>query len=282
MKNILLPTDFSPNAWNAIEYALELFKEEEMHFILLNTYTPALYRVDYAIGGPAYSGIPDLAMEQSSKGLEQTLKRIEERYPNDKHTFRTVSVFNLLIDEICHLCETEDIDLIVMGTQGATGASRVLFGSNTVFAMRKSSVPVLAIPEQYKFRPLENLLFTTDYLSHYKPQDLNPLLSILRLQQAKLTLLHFVEEGEMTSFQEEQQRFLHDYFEGFKHSFKNIYKQYMPDGVYDYIDTHDVDVLVMMNRKHSFVERLLLRQNVDTIGFELRIPFLVLQDHSQS
>ena len=47
MKKILLPTDFSDNAWNAIVYALKLYKNQKCKFVLLNTYTPMIYNIDY-------------------------------------------------------------------------------------------------------------------------------------------------------------------------------------------------------------------------------------------
>ena len=80
MKKILLPTDFSSNAWNAITYALEFYKDEWCMFYLLNTYTPVIYRVDYLIGGPAYSAIPDVGIDISLAGLERTLEHIKKEY----------------------------------------------------------------------------------------------------------------------------------------------------------------------------------------------------------
>ncbi len=53
MKNILLPTDFSDNAYNALRYAAELYKEEDCTFFLLNTYTPPIQHAKYAMDTPA-------------------------------------------------------------------------------------------------------------------------------------------------------------------------------------------------------------------------------------
>ncbi|WP_341220224.1 universal stress protein [Polaribacter atrinae] len=51
MKNILLPTDFSDNSWNAIQYAVQLFKDEKCNFFIMNTYTPMIYDVEYMTPG---------------------------------------------------------------------------------------------------------------------------------------------------------------------------------------------------------------------------------------
>ena len=54
MKKILLPTDFSENALNAIHYALHLFKDESCAFFILNTYTPMIYNYEYQLNADQF------------------------------------------------------------------------------------------------------------------------------------------------------------------------------------------------------------------------------------
>lgn len=280
MKKVLLPTDFSANAWNAISYALQFYKDEECRFIFLHTYSPALYRVDYAIGGPAQSGIPDAMIDISLSGLEKTVQDAQVHFPNPKHSYDTMSAFNLLTDEINDVVEREDIDVIIMGTQGATGAAEVLFGSNTVFVMRKASVAVLAIPENSRHTKIKNILFPTDFLTFYKRRELRPLVEIAKKNDAKITVLHIAEKSGLSENQEKNRAFLAECLEDVLHTFKDVGKQRLPSAINDYINAHDFDMLAMMNRKHSFLERLLFRQNVDSVGFHVKIPFLALRDTS--
>ena len=81
MKKILLPTDFSDSAWNAITYAMDFFKNEVCTFYLLHAYTPAFYRMDYILGGPMFSAIPDAEVDISLAGLEKTLLRYKKFTP---------------------------------------------------------------------------------------------------------------------------------------------------------------------------------------------------------
>ena len=67
MKHILLPTDFSDNSWNAITYAIQLFKDEACVFFILNTYTPIIYNVEYVLGYPAQFGLGDAIRSTSQK-----------------------------------------------------------------------------------------------------------------------------------------------------------------------------------------------------------------------
>lgn len=126
MKKILLPTDFSDNAWNAIVYALNFFRNESCTFFILHTYTPTFYRLDYMLGGPAFSAIPDTGVERAQAGLEKTLSDISGQYSNPKHQFQGLSAFNTLTDEIVEVTKRENIELVVMGTQGPQVPKRSL------------------------------------------------------------------------------------------------------------------------------------------------------------
>lgn len=278
MFKILLPTDFSDNAWNAISYAMEFFKNEQATFYLLHTYTPAFYRMDYMMGGPSFSAIPDVGVDISLAGLDNTVAQVKKTFNNPNHTIKTISAFNLLTDEINEVSEGKDIDLIVMGTQGATGAKEIFLGSNTVFVLRKAVVPVLVIPEAYQYRKIDKLLFPTDYWTAYREEEIDTLKGFAAIHGTEITVLHVKEEYELNETQIANQQHLNKCLEGVPHRFEEKKGALMPDAVIDYIQEHEYQLLAMMNRKHSFMERLLHKQNVDQLGFHTPVPFLVIRD----
>ncbi|NNF81705.1 MAG: universal stress protein, partial [Flavobacteriaceae bacterium] len=146
-KRILLPTDFSENAWNAIDYAVNLFKDEDCIFYLLNTYTPVIYHVEYVLVNPAQFGMGDPIRENSERCLHSIRDRILKENKNPRHKIECISAFNTLIPEILEVVNQKSIDLVVMGTKGATGTKEVLFGSNTVHVFKGVNCPVMAIPD---------------------------------------------------------------------------------------------------------------------------------------
>ena len=280
MKQILVPTDFSDNAWNAIVYALTLFKEQECVFHFLHTYTPAFYRVDYVMGGPEFSAIPDSGVERSLAGLEKTLERIEKLLPNPKHRYNTLSSFNTLTDEINEVTRERNIELIVMGTQGATGAGEIFLGTNTVHTLRKAKIPVLVIPNEYAFAPINTILFPTDYWSDYKKEELGFLLDFTKSMDAELIVFHVNEEDDLTPAQQTNKKLLAEKLNDIKHRFVLDRNRLMPTAVYEHLEESNAGLLAMMNRKHNFFERLLIRQNVEVFGFHVDVPFLVIPDTS--
>ncbi|MEO0527863.1 MAG: universal stress protein [Bacteroidota bacterium] len=281
MKQVLIPTDFSKNAWNAISYALEFYKNEVCIFYFLHTYTPSFYRADYIIGGPSHSAIPDVGVMISLMGLEKTLKDAREQFSNEKHSYEILSAFNLLTDEIKKVCKKKNIDIIVMGTQGATGAKEIFLGTHTVYTIRKTKTPILIIPKNYGYKPIHTILFPTDYWSRYKEGELKPILDLAKMQGASITVLHATEEDPLNQKQKKNKAFLDLCLDEIPHTFEEVEQEYMPDVINRYIKDNDMDFLVMMNRKHSFFERLMFKQNVDAIGFHCTIPFLVIRDTSK-
>ena len=153
MKRIILPTDFSDNAFNAIRYALNLFETEPCTFYLLNTYTPAAYFVG-TVQMNSYSAVQleQIASNESRKKLDEVEKQIYKEFPNNSHNFVKLSAFNLLVSELISLVEAHSIDLIIMGTKGATGAKEIFIGTQTMFAIKKVTCPIIHSGNTYTFR----------------------------------------------------------------------------------------------------------------------------------
>ncbi len=276
MKRILLPTDFSDNAWNAIAYAMDYFVHEECLFFILHTYTPTLYRPDYILGGPSFSAIPDKGVEIAQAGLEKTVADIKKKHPNKKHRYKTISAFNILTDEIQEVTQREQIDLIIMGTQGATGAKEVIMGTHTVHVIRKASIPVLAIPYGYSYTEVRTIVFPTDFTTSYDSGALQYLVDLTKIKKAKLIVLHVKEEYVLSEEQEENKKVLAKFIDSIPHTFEEVKGQLMPNAIHHYAEKNKSGLLAMINRKHTFLERLVTQPNVDAIGYHTKIPFLVL------
>lgn len=277
MKKILLPTDFSENAYNAIKYAIQLFRDEECIFYLLNTYTPVLYDSDYILHSPASSlSLDELYKANSEKGLEKLRDQITEEFPITLHQYELISSFSLLNEEIKEQVSSKNIDLIVMGTQGATGAIQILFGTHTVHAIRKATCPLLAIPSGCKFGNLKNILFPTDYEINYTAAHLTLLKHLAITHEAVIHILHVIFGTSLHEKQEKAKHTLANYLSDTSHYFYSEEKNTVTEGIYDFQKDHNIDMLVMISNKHSFFENLLFRPVINEVGFRIKTPFLVI------
>ncbi|HSP40286.1 MAG TPA: universal stress protein [Gillisia sp.] len=277
MKKILLPTDFSENASNAIRFAVQLFPDEECIFYLLNTYTPVLYDSDYILYSPASSlSLDELYKSNSIKGLEKIRKQITGEFPNTKHQYELISSFSLLNEEIREQVSSLKIDLVVMGTQGATGAAQILFGTHTVHAIKRTTCPLLAIPSGCAFSKPENILFPTDYEINYTAEHLKFLKDIAISNNSVIHVLHVLFGFSLGEKQEKAKKLLAKYLENTSHHFYSIEKNTVTEGIYDFQKDQNIDLLVMISNKHSFFENLLFRPVINEVGFRIKTPFLVI------
>ncbi|WP_273568521.1 universal stress protein [Maribacter halichondriae] len=91
------------------------------------------------------------------------MAEVEKLPLNPKHTFVTLALHDYFVDAIKRESENKKIDLIVMGTKGATGLKKATVGSNTGDVITKIKQPLLAVPEDTVYEKPREIAFATDY-----------------------------------------------------------------------------------------------------------------------
>ncbi|NAY92420.1 universal stress protein [Muricauda sp. JGD-17] len=282
MKRILLPTDFSENALHAIRYAVKLMKNSTCVFYLMHAYTPELYRVDYALGSPGQLGLPDNYQQKAETALKKLQSQIEKDFHDSRHTFVSHAALNTLKMEVKRMVKNENIDLIIMGTQGVTGAGDILFGSNTVQLFRESDVPVLAVPEAYEFDELNQILFATDYKVDYSDPILDTMLELANTWNSSLNVMHVTPATGLTAAQQSNKENLEKKLTGLDYKVHDLPDQELTDAINAFQKEWSIQLLVMMQNQHSFFERLVREPVIKTIGLHTEIPFLVLPSNPKN
>lgn len=275
MQRILLPTDFSDNSLEAIRYALLVFKDVKCTFYLLHTYIPPVYNAEYLIGSPGQIGLGDVMQETSITQLEKLKTRLENQYENSKHTFIVHTAFNTLLGEISETVATEGIDLIIMGTKGATGAKEILFGTNTVHVIKKSKCPVIAVPPKYEYEAPKEILFPTDYEIEYKKETIESLLAIARQHKSRVNVMHVHAGYDLNIVQEKHKAKLEKLL-GAISLFHEVPDNGIIAAVNEFQLKTSINLLVMIQNKHTFLERLFIEPVIKKIGFHITAPFMVL------
>lgn len=276
MKRILLPTDFSENAFNAIAYAVQFFKEVETTFYLLNTYTPAAYQTGMMVDSHSALQLEEMARKNSIRELDELEEKINANFSNPKHTFKKKSSFNLLVSEIVSIMQETAIDLIVMGTQGATGAKEIFLGTHTMYTIKKVKCPVIAVPSGFKFEAPKEILFATDYRFSRTNRNLPLLKDVAATHNSRLNILNAYYGVPMDEEQEADKRFLKDYFKDQAHLFHTAIDLDVIDAVSSFQIKNKINFLVMVHNKHSFFENLLFKPIINELVFHTNVPFLVI------
>lgn len=276
MKKVLLPTDFSENAYNAIRYAQELYKDESCLFYLVHVYSPSIYYLEYASYSSEQIGLDDFYHTNATEQLNELKQDLEKSLKNPLHKFRVKAVFNTLMDEIQEMVENEGISIIIMGTKGATGAKELLFGSNAVHVIKKAKCPVIAIPDGFAYETPKEILFPTDYEISYKTKALKELLYLANEHISRIDVLHIATGHSLTDAQITNKEQLENLLKPYAHVFHEMPNNEVINGINAFQLKNKVNLLAMVMNKHTFLERLFLKPIIKKIGLNLHIPFMVI------
>ncbi|MDO9261030.1 MAG: universal stress protein [Flavobacteriaceae bacterium] len=277
MKNILLPTDFSENAWNAIQYAMELFKEEPCNFYVFNSYRLPAYTTDDFMVSSTNEGIEESLNKASIENLDKVIQKINERKKNPKHTFRKISAYNFFLDALKEAVTKNDIELIVMGTKGATGAKEIFIGTNTGDVISKVTVPLIVVPENMIYKSPKEIAFPTDHQVYYKRKALKTLLNIAELHQSTIRIVHVkMDKTELTVDQQTNKNFLFECLEKINHSYHTLHNLLIEDALNCFTQSRDIDMIAMVPKNLNFFQKIFFKQKVEEISYHTKVPLLVL------
>ena len=278
MRKVLIPTDFSENALNAIRYALELFKYERSEFFIIHAFADEVYESNAYSNRGAFDDTKEQVKMRSDDELEKILTQINEWSPNPKHQYQIYSLFGTLIDEANELVDIENIDVLVMGTKGKTDDRDITFGSNTLQVLKYVKCPVLAVPVGSPPYPPKKLLFPTDFLLPFKKREVKLVSTLAKSFVAEINFLHLLKFENISFRQEDNKAFLECCMTDNIISFHQEKDKTLTTAINSFIELNDIDLLVMVNSRHSFLEDYLYQSTIDKIGLHIKIPFLVLQN----
>jgi len=278
MRKILIPTDFSDNALNAIAYAAGLFKHELCEFFIMHAYQDEIYSNEVLLTRETLDEITKNVSKKSMALLEKTLLQIKEISPNPRHKYQIISTNSMLLDEADKIVGEEDIDIIVMGTRGKTNDRKLTFGSHTLQVLKYVQCPVLAIPEDYKYTQPKHMLFPTNYMIPYKRRELKLLCEIASPYRAEIDMLYISKSNNLSMRQEDNRTFIIEALYKNKINFKTVKRKNISKAVFEFVKENDTDMLVMVNTRHSFLENILFQSVLDKLSLNIKIPFLAMQN----
>lgn len=276
MFKILIPTDFSNAALKATEFGLgvaQLLKAEVILF--------------HATGLPMIQSSEDAELmaardleKVESEQLEKVKMELKKIHPEVIISVNSVTGFP--VEEIRNACTENGIDLVVMGTRGASGLKEMLVGSNTGSLIHSTEVPVLAVPEEASFNGIKSIVFATSMLR----DDIHSLRQIIELFGAntpQITLLH-IEDGHNHHYEDKfSEWFRNEVLPEINYPDLRIEVLSDPDvmkGLHHYLDEKKADLLVTATRKRNFIERLFDRSITKKLVYHTHLPLLALHTHS--
>ncbi len=278
MKKILVPTDFSPNAVRAIDYAVQIAKLNQATIHIIHA-CDHLYALDmgYVLSKEDYN--KKITVEAFNK-LEIIKKSIEE---TEKVLVNTQLYSGAVNDTILVAAQEHNADLIIMGTLGISGIKDKIFGSQTAAIIGNSTVPVLAIPLEYDWSPPSKFLLAINHFDEVS-EVLYPAFDLAKVFSAEVRLTVFTDVGSVAasdyledareiSFAEEK---LKKKYSNIDIKTEHLSGRNFEESINEYINSNQVDLLAMTTHKRSFIESIFNRSITRKMSYHSKVPILAI------
>lgn len=280
MKNILLPTDFSENSWNAIKYAIQFFENIKCNFYLLHVIRSNTIVTNNSPYNLDQNVLDNLYTKPTKLKLNEIYNRITEVSPNqENHKFYMLTDYGFFIESIRKTVEEKHIDFIVMGTKGTSGLEKIILGTNTADVITKVKCNTLAIPENSEFVTPKEIAFPTDFSLSHNLQVLQPISDIIERFVSSLRIVHINKNKvDLNNDQKKNKELLEDFFNNLKPSFHFLKNKKVEDAVQCFIESRDINMICMVAKNLNYFQQILFHSKVEKISYHTDIPFLVLHE----
>lgn len=249
---ILVPTDFSECAFNAVNYAVSFANYVKGEVILVHS---IIYNQSTFINESERE-------EENTRRYNVAKDKMNELISNLNNKNREVRITTRIeggavLAGIETILEDEKIDLVIMGTEGATGIKAALFGSYTTDLMKHASCPVLAIPPSVQFQKLNYILCATETHPSEFPAITN-LIKLVKAFNSKITFLY------INSDHPKQTAELHNFESTIKKIAPYDHTEFRIQKDKDVVETLEssacegrYDVIVTLGRHRNFLDKLI-------------------------
>lgn len=269
MHTILVPTDFSSAADNALNYAIEIASKLGSKILLYHVFTMRK-RADYDWNYPAEEQPFVKRLEQK---MEATRSKFAEKVEEKGLSLQTRVEEHSTISLFQSIANNNRISLIIMGSKGAGGVQQAIFGSVAELALEVSKVPVLLVPPEYSFEALEQIVFSTD-LNEVSEAALSPIQQLAGGFEAKLTILNVSTSRSQSTYEKSDLL-----FKGVDHDYREVpMSKSINESINEFINTGKYDLLCMVKREVGFIEGFFKKSITSAQAYNSKIPLLVIPD----
>jgi len=275
MKTIIIPTDFSPGATNAMHYGIQMAQAINASIILFHAYQVPISMTDTPIVLVSLEDLQKNAEEQMSN-----LKKEVEHICSGKTKIYCESRLGNVIDELEVLSNKTQPFAVVMGTKGSSATERVFFGSNTLTAIRHLTWPVICVPSGKQFgQGLKKIGFACDFRDVVDTTPTHFIKEFIKEFNAELLVLnvdhahkHFKPETP------EESLLLHTLLEDVKPSYHFIEHKDIEDGINDFTQKNNIDLLIAIPKKHKLLEGLFKPSATKQLVIHSQIPVMCIHE----
>jgi len=269
---ILIPTDFSELSNVAIKYAVGLSKDVAVELILLHvidTNIPSMAR----LGSSKLQEVIKTSSENSMKELIASINK------DNSHTIKIsyeITAGASIEKYVEMFALKNNIDMVCIGTKGASGLKKMLFGSNAAGIIQNSSIPVLTIPEYARYNGIDNIVYSSDLYNLDK--EIDQIVSFAKLMDSWIQILHIDKDNERFEGDlDQKEKSLRKDFSYEKIKLRELKSDSVIHGINTFIADVNADMVIMFTHHTNFLEKVFKQSVAQNTAFQTRIPLFTFQ-----
>lgn len=266
---ILVPTDFSELSKVAAVYAAGLAKRLKANIILLAVINPNSTSASSLNWKETELEMAKVAQDNAMEMIQRITKDIAAEV---EITYR--SMIGFPVEFIIETFAIQNaIDLIVMGTKGASGLKKIVLGSNAVAVVDNSSRPVIVVPGQTTFTQIGTIVYATDMVNH--KEEIETIARVAGFFNADIKVLHVLagdSAKNMDATQIAADLIKHANYP--KISFHISRNDQIAEEIDNFVLAQKADMLAMFTHKLDFYEKLFGRSVTRQLAFHSHLPLL--------
>ncbi len=274
MRTIVIPTDFSPIATNAMNYAIDMAMELNTSITLIHVYQIPVSITEVPI---VMASAEDLKKDAEQK-LDEVKKGIEHITSGKLKIYTEARVGNV-VDELEDFCEKIQPFAVVMGTKGASGLERILFGSTTLTTIKHLSFPVIVIPPGSVYKTIKKIGFACDLKQVVETTPIHFIKEMADNYKAEFHVLNVdYENRHFTPDTPEQSLLLHTMLQGLNPTYHFIEHTNIEDGINEFAENNNLDLLITIPKKLELLDTLFRPSSTKQLIFESHIPIMCIHE----
>lgn len=272
MNTVLVPTDFSPTAENAMNYAIELAKAYNLQVTLFHAVS--LANIGSVNSVHATDNGERLLADANFK-MSEAVTQLSKVHP--EVNFFQVTRIGLMMDLLNDLAKEILPIAIVMGITGAgTGMNKVL-GSNALNALQQLNYPIMIVPKDTNFKPIHKIAFACDLKKVVSSTPLVSIRAFAKLFGAEVHVLNVdYQNRNYTPATSDELSNLDEMLSDTKHYFHFVDDEDIQRALNAFIEENNIDLLLMIPKKHNLWENLFRRSKTKEMAYHSIVPVLAV------
>lgn len=272
MKTLIVATDFSKEAENAVEYTCAAAQHLKTNVVLFNSYNIPLHVSNARLPASVFNEL----LENNAMLLKKRASELSDKYSIEV-SFE--SSFLQLNEELEAIFSKHDAALVIIGT-AVQSLGQDLFGNSNTSSILKLNLPVLAIPMNVSFSPIKKILFACEVLRGINIKILNDVKAFANILGAEVEIFHVQNKlrkiNESIAFSDKTDQ-INKSLEGISHHYKSIESDTVIDEIKNEITNTNADLLIMVPQRYGFWNSLTHRSKTRTMASQSEIPLLSIR-----